>query len=212
MVANGSHSSEKKGNWLLMLNKMKVLRFFTVSIRVFLGLIFFSSGMGKLLPFPGIIGPVWLEAELAQYGLGMFARFIAYSQITVGLLLLSQRFATLGAVMLFPIVLNIFMVTVSMNWRGTPYVLAFFMLLNIYLLIMDYHKLKFLLTDQPEALKAIPLRRRFPKKDLFWGIGMALILGSTLIYPLNALMAYVMIGGSLVGFLVINLLRVKQSQ
>lgn len=195
-----------------MFKRTKIQRFFTVSIRIFLGLIFFSSGMSKLLPFPGLIGPVWLETELAPYGLGLFARFIAYAQITVGLLLLTQRFATLGAVMLFPLVLNIFMVTVSMNWTGTPYVIAFFILLNIYLLIADFHKLKFLLTDQPESLKAIPLKRRFPQKDIYWVIGILMIFISTIIYPYSSIITYILIGMALIGFLVINLWRIQQSQ
>lgn len=195
-----------------MPNKTKVQRFFTISIRLFLGLIFFSSGMAKLLPFPGLIGPVWLEQELAQYGLAMFARFIAYSQILVGLLLLSQRFATLGAVMLFPLLLNIFMVTVSMNWRGTPYIIAFLLVLNIYLLLVDFHKLKFLLTDQPAELTRMPLLRRFPKKDVAWGAAVTLIVASTFVYNLSSIMAYVMIGLGLVSFLIINLLRLEQRQ
>ena len=77
-----------------------------ILIRVFLGLIFFGAGMSKLYfehKFPGIIGPVWLEDELTQYGLGMYARFIACAQVITGLLLFSQRFATLGALLLFPI-------------------------------------------------------------------------------------------------------------
>ena len=178
----------------------KFYRFVIVSTRIFLGLIFFSSGMGKLIPFPGIIGPVWLETELTQYGLGMFARFIAYSQIIVGLLLLSQRFATLGAVMLFPLVLNIFMVTVSMNWRGTPYVLAFLILLNIILLIADYHKLKFILTDQPAPLKNKPLKRKYPQLDAFWGLAMLMILSGPMLHMYNTTIAYVVVVSGLLVF------------
>ena len=70
--------------------------------------------------FPGIIGPVWLETELSKYGLDVYARFIAFSQIITGLLLLTQRFATLGAIMLLPMLLNIWMVTISLQWSGTP--------------------------------------------------------------------------------------------
>ncbi|MBK7871217.1 MAG: DoxX family membrane protein [Saprospiraceae bacterium] len=138
-----------------MFSRKGFWNFVIVSIRIFLGYIFFSAGMAKLLDgqFPGIIGPVWLEERLAEYGLGLFARFIAFSQVIVGLLVLSQRFATVGAVMLFPIITTTLMVTISLEWRGTPYVLGFFLLLNAILLLADYHKLKFLLTDQPAVLK-----------------------------------------------------------
>ena len=184
-----------------MLSKPKLTRFFLWGIRLFLGLIFFSAGMAKLLPFPGIIGPVWLETELAPYGLAMFARFIAYAQIVVGLLLLSQRFATLGAIMLFPLVLNIFMVTVSMNWKGTPYVLAFLLVLNVILLTADYHKLKHILNERVQPLKDLPLKRLYPRKDLIWGIGMVLIVVATLVHPLSAMVAYSMIALGLAGFI-----------
>jgi hypothetical protein len=83
----------------------RCMRFLVIATRVFLGIIFFSSGLAKLTHglTPGVIGPVWLEERLAQYGLSMWAQFVAWSQVLVGALLLSQRFATLGAVMLVPI-------------------------------------------------------------------------------------------------------------
>lgn len=150
-----------------------------VLIRVFLGLIFFGAGMSKLYfdhSFPGIIGPVWLEERLAEHGLGMYARFIALSQVIAGLLLLTQRFATLGAIITFPLILNILMVTVSMNWTGTQYINAFLLLLNVWLLLYDYHKLKFLLTDQQQELKGIALRRSSIKADRIWMVAIAGIL------------------------------------
>jgi uncharacterized membrane protein YphA (DoxX/SURF4 family) len=80
-----------------------------IATRVFLGLIFFSAGLGKQTHglTPGLIRPVWLEERLAQYGLGLRAQFVAWSQLLIGALLLSQRFATLGAVMLVPMLANI---------------------------------------------------------------------------------------------------------
>ena len=138
------------------------------SVRIFLGLIFFTAGMSKLMPFPGLIGPPWLEQELAPYGLALFARFVAFSQILVGLLLLTKRFATLGAVMLFPLLLSILVVTISLNWTGTPYVNAFLLLLNISLLAADYHRLKFIFTDDVQSLKSIRIKRQHVRHDLIW--------------------------------------------
>jgi uncharacterized membrane protein YphA (DoxX/SURF4 family) len=147
-------------------------------IRIFLGFIFFGAGMSKLYfdhQFPGIIGPVWLEDELAPYGLGFYARFIAASQILVGLLLLTQRFATLGAILLFPVILNIFVVTISLEWSGTPYVNGFFLLLNTWLLIYDWPKLKFIFSDSSDSVKPILLKRKSVKADKIW-IGLSIII------------------------------------
>ncbi len=54
--------------------KVNLFKFAVVGTRLFLGLIFFTSGMGKLTggDFPGLIGPVHLEQSLAPYGLGLW--------------------------------------------------------------------------------------------------------------------------------------------
>jgi uncharacterized membrane protein YphA (DoxX/SURF4 family) len=119
-------------------------KFLIIGTRVFLGLIFFSAGLGKLTHglTPGLIGPVWLEEKMAQYGLGLWAQFVAWSQLVIGALLLSQRFATLGAVMLVPMIANILVITISMQWRGTPYVNAVLLAMNLFLLWTDRERLK----------------------------------------------------------------------
>lgn len=176
-------------------NYFWMYRYFIIGIRVFLGLIFFTSGMAKIYyqqgsGFPGLIGPVWLEERLVQYGLDVFARFVAYSQVVVGLLLLTQRFATLGAVMLFPIILNIFVVTVSLQWRGTPYVNFVLLSLNAILLAYDFHKLKFLISEDSDSLKTFKIERNYPKIDGLWLAGIGLILISTFTVKLSAFLSY----------------------
>ncbi len=105
-----------------------------------LGLIFLSGGLSKLMPFPGVIGPVWLEEALAEYGLGHYARFIAWSEALIGLLLLSKQTRVLGAIMLVPMLSNILMVTVSLQWRGTPWVIVFFLANNVFLLAYHFNR------------------------------------------------------------------------
>lgn len=164
-----------------------------VLIRIFLGLIFFGAGMSKLYfehNFPGVIGPVWLEERLAEHGLGFYARFIAGSQVVAGLMLLTQRFATLGAILTFPILLNILMVTVSLQWQGTPYINAFLLMLNTWLLVYDYHKLKFILTDKPAELKSISLKRISLSADFIWLVAVTGILGSIPLSFVNLNMAW----------------------
>ncbi|MFN8355707.1 MAG: DoxX family membrane protein [Spirosomataceae bacterium] len=168
---------------------------FIVGIRAFLGLIFFTAGMAKIYylygaMFPGLIGPPWLEERLVQYGLGLFARFIAYTQIIVGLLLLTQRFATLGAVMLFPMLLCIFVVTVSLEWQGTPYVNFFLLVLNGILLAHDFPKLKFLFVDNTTPALPPSLIRRYPQFDLLWIGSIGVILLSTFTVRYSAPLSY----------------------
>ena len=141
-------------------SRMKKL--LVVGTRVVLGVIFFSSGLGKLTHglTPGLIGPVWLEERLATYGLGLWAQFVAWSQVIIGALLLSQRFSTLGAVMLVPMITNILVITISLQWRGTPYVNAVLLAMNLFLLWMDRERLR------PLFAREVSRRTPAPAPDL----------------------------------------------
>lgn len=157
--------------------------------RIFLGLIFFTAGVSKLTHggFVGVIGPVWLEERLAQYGLAMWAVFVAWSQTLIGLLLLSQRFAILGAIMLVPMLANIFVITVSMEWQGTPYVNGVLLAMNALLLWGDRHRLKLLFVDDDRPLV---VKRRNPRLDLLCAAGIAIALIAPLTYKMHAGLPY----------------------
>ncbi len=126
-----------------------------VLLRLFLGYIFFSAGVCKLAEggFGQLIGPPWLEEALEKHSLGLFAQVVAISQVTCGALLLSQRFSLLGTIMLVPMNVAILAVTVSMNWAGTPYINAFFLALNLLMLLLERQKFSFLF--QPNATHRI---------------------------------------------------------
>ncbi|MEM9856587.1 MAG: hypothetical protein AAF843_04505 [Bacteroidota bacterium] len=159
---------------------------------VFLGFTFFTSGMAKLYvdhAFIGFIGPVWLEEELSKYDLGMYARFIGYAQVVIGYLLLTVRYSTLGAVMLVPLVGNIFMVTVSMNWTGTPYVLAILLLMNAFVLWTDRKRLLPIVGYNTN----VEARRQSTKGVLTWLTSLALIVLSINISYLFQPIAYTMV-------------------
>ena len=173
-------------------------------LRWFLGLVFAVSGLAKLIPgFPNIIGPPWLESRLAPYGLALFARFVALSEVAVGLLLLTRRFATLGAVALFPMLTGILVVTISLQWRGTPIVNAVLLLMNAALLAHDYPRLRWLVTV--EAPSASPAPARPTRTDLLWLAALAGVLGllgllhpgsagsATAVLPVAVLLALIVI-------------------
>lgn len=114
-------------------------------ISAFLGFTFWGAGMSKLYAgyqFIGWIGPRWLVEKLAEYDLGLYAQFIAVSQIVIGFMLLTTRFKLIGSIMLVPMLVNILMVTISQNWAGTPYVLAVLLVMNVSILwqYRDYFK------------------------------------------------------------------------
>ena len=69
------------------------------TIAFILGLIFIKAGMEKLTGIPDIIGPQYLIKDLAEHNLELFGKFIAYSQVIIGFLLITNRFRTIGAIM-----------------------------------------------------------------------------------------------------------------
>jgi uncharacterized membrane protein YphA (DoxX/SURF4 family) len=123
----------------------RVLRAFTVFTRVALALGFLPSGLTKVLgnrfTVLGVDNPVGFFFE-ALYRSGFYWNFLGLCQLAAAFLLLVPRTATLGALLYFPIILNIFVLTLSMHFTGTPFVTGLMLLANIYLLCWDYDRLK----------------------------------------------------------------------
>lgn len=82
-----------------------------------------------------------------------YYRFVGVCQVLAGLLLLSRRTTTLGAALYFPIILNIFLITVSVGFgRLTPVITGAMTLGALYLLAWDFDRWKSLLPGfEPES-------------------------------------------------------------
>lgn len=76
----------------------------------------------------------------AMYQSGGYWRFIGVSQLLAGLLLLIPQTATIGAVLFFPIILNVFIITVALQFTGTPLITGLMLLASLFLLCWDYHR------------------------------------------------------------------------
>jgi hypothetical protein len=112
--------------------------------------------------------------RLEEYGLGFYGKFIAYSQVLIGYLLITTRYKLIGAVMLVPMLLNILMITISLEWRGTPYVLVFFLFLNV-LILWHYRDFWYILLHEGNGDKRIRLKgNKTPFGDAVWFIGLTL--------------------------------------
>lgn len=159
------------------MNKLPQLILFGIS--VFLGFTFWGAGMAKLFnehQFFGWIGPVWLIEELEPYGLGFYARFIAFCQIIIGYLLVTTRYKLLGSIMMIPLIGNILIVTISLQWRGTPVVLGFLFLLDL-IILWQYRDFFRPLIDEGKSRFDIKTRKiRTRNGHLVWFSGLALQL------------------------------------
>ncbi|WP_073282408.1 DoxX family membrane protein [Hymenobacter psychrotolerans] len=178
-------------------------RLYVTGARLLLGALMLGGGLYKLSDnhIPGLMGPPINHAFLAEHSLEIFAQFIGVAQLLTGLLLLTGRFALLGAVLLVPMWLNIIFLTWSQHWPGTPFLVTGFLVLNIGLLLHDYARLKWLLYPPADAaaLQAQPLQTGpLPAEGLWW-LGAGLVVAGSLLYPVSFhLMLATMLGGLLV--------------
>lgn len=85
------------------------------------------------------------------------------------ILLLIPRTATLGALIFFPIIVNIAVLTNSMDFRGTKVITIFMALAATYLLCWDYDKLKPIFKGRERKGSAFR-RNDFVFESLFWAI------------------------------------------
>lgn len=83
------------------------------------------------------------------YQSGLYWKFLGIGQVVAGFLLMTQRFAKLGALMFLPIISNIFVITVSYDFKGTPVITGLMLLANVLLVLWDWDELKILFNRTP---------------------------------------------------------------
>jgi hypothetical protein len=163
------------------LKQNRLLQLFTISLRYLIGSAFvfasivkiegkrFTSNSGADYP----INSSWHYFE-TMYQSGIYWNFIGWGQFIAGLLLMTQVFSTLGAVAFFPIILNVFMVTISYQFEGTIFITSLMLLATIYLLIWDWNKLRFIAL--PNQSNYIDDNHEFSKRRVWVYLGIFLFL------------------------------------
>jgi hypothetical protein len=76
--------------------------------------------------------------------------FLGWAQFSASLLLMTQRFSKLGALLFLPISANIFMITLSYGFTGTPYITGLMLLANMILIFWDWDTLKVIVNLKPK--------------------------------------------------------------
>jgi len=104
----------------------------------------FTTDSGELEP----IYSAWHFFE-TMYQSGLYWQFIGVCQLLAGLLIMTQRYSKLGAVINLPIILNIFIITLSYDFNYTPVITGLMLVANVVLLIWDWNELKILLNIKP---------------------------------------------------------------
>lgn len=150
------------------MDKTKGIKYFIIAVRLGLGLLFVYAGIQKFKPQEpqpkpqteqGVVEkpvPEHIVKIRAYIGglkqTGFFWPMLGIAEVLCGLLLLSQVFALLGAVMLVPLTLNIFLFEVFLGGGDTMEIIThgLYLLGNLLILVHAYPRLKlaFLTTDK----------------------------------------------------------------
>jgi uncharacterized membrane protein YphA (DoxX/SURF4 family) len=134
----------------------KWLQYFAILMRVGLAAGFLPSGLVKILGerFTSLPSLHPMGAYLdALHRTGFYYTALGIGQVLAAILLLIPRTVTLGALMYFPIILNIWLLSLAVRFEGSVFSTTLMVMANFFLLCWDYHKLKHLLPFQHKAEK-----------------------------------------------------------
>jgi hypothetical protein len=120
----------------------------------------FTSVSGELSP----INSAFHFFE-TMYQSGLYWEFIGIGQLIAGFFLMTQKFSKLGALMNLPIIINIFIITLSFYFAFTPIITGLMLIANLLLIIWEWDEIKILFNLTPYFDKSIRL-----EKDSIWQI------------------------------------------
>lgn len=151
------------------LRQSKIAEAFIIGIRFLVGFAFIPSGLTKLLnrrfTVTSTDDPIGFFFE-ALYQATLYWNFLGFCQVFTAFLLFTQRFATLGAVLFCGIICNIFIITVSMNFKNTWIITMLMLFAGILLLVWDWHKIKILVGLYPSKYEI----ENYRSPSLLWQI------------------------------------------
>jgi uncharacterized membrane protein YphA (DoxX/SURF4 family) len=166
---------------------------FAVFCRIALAASFIPAGYVKIagerfaagLPSNNPLGHYFDALHITGY----YYTFIGIAQIITAILLLIPRTSLLGALLYFPFIVNICVLTYATRFDGTR-IITVMLLASLFLLIWDYDRLKHILPfKQPEASPPVlkkPMGKRL--RVLFFGGSFAaivfIIIGTFYLYEI----------------------------
>lgn len=126
------------------LKKLLLFKLAVIYLRYLVGFAFVFASIVKIksMRFTSIppTEPVGYFFD-AMYQTGFYWNFLGWGQFIAGALLMTQRFATVGAMMFLPIILNVFVITHAIDFgMGTPIITTLMLLATIFLILWDYKK------------------------------------------------------------------------
>ena len=114
-----------------------------------------------------------------MYQSGLYWKFIGMGQLVAGFLLMTQKYAKLGAIINLPIILNVFVITISYYFALTPVITGLMLVANLFLILWDWDTLKIIVNQTPVFMNNIRL-----ESDKIWQITGLLLFLFTFTYRL----------------------------
>ncbi len=134
------HLEAKSNRWL---------NYLAIFLRILLAFGFITSGMVKIVGERFAAGlstnhPMGQYLE-ALHNTGFYYTFIGVAQVTAALLLLIPRTVTLGVLLYFPIIFNIFILSYAVRFEGSSLTSPLMVIGCLYLIGWNYDKIKYIL-------------------------------------------------------------------
>jgi hypothetical protein len=200
-------------NILRTIRALNFMQIFTVYVRYLIGSAFVISTftMNKFglygsvsamqnkisldeLPPPALLFRVFAETKT-------YWSFIGIVQLTSGILLITQRFSKLGALLYFVIILNIFIITVTFGFEGTPIITGLMLMASLFLIIWDIESFFSIVINEYEYKK----QNLSISDDAYWiYLGLLIVLSIIffgVFYPSFFLLLVVPFLEGLIGFI-----------
>ncbi|RZL13860.1 MAG: DoxX family protein, partial [Pedobacter sp.] len=158
------HLKAKSNRWM---------NYFAIFLRVALAFGFITSGIVKIVGERFAAG-LSVNHPMGQYlealhNTGFYYTFIGVVQVLAAILLLIPRTVLLGALLYFPVIFNIFMLSYAVRFEGSSLTSPLMVLACLYLILWNYDKIKYILPlnhGQPSPIVPVPatLSNKFPYK------------------------------------------------
>lgn len=148
------------------LQQYQSVQWIIIHIRYLIALAFVPSGFTKLigerftqLPKSEAVGRFFE----AIYQSGMYYHFLGLAQIITAILLMTQRFALIGTFLFLAITTNIWMITLSLPFKGTWVITSLMMFAGFVLLYWDKNRITIFYSD-----RNVPVVQYAPKASKLW--------------------------------------------
>lgn len=105
----------------------------------------------------GAVAPIHSAHHFFEtmYQSGLYWQFLGLAQLVAGLLLMTQRYALLGALLFLPIIANIYVITISYDFGYTSVITGAMLLATVGLLAWDWTSLRVVLNQPALAAPAV---------------------------------------------------------